>query len=61
MTMDPSGNTMGQVLVHQAGPTVYVTRSGDMFMFGAVDSKSQDRLNKHALTCNAWIPTCIRR
>ena len=56
ITMDPSGNTMRRVLVHQAHPTVYVTRSGDMFVFGPVDSKVHDRFNKHAPTCNAWIP-----
>ena len=50
-----------RVLYYQVQPTVYVTRSGELFILGAVDSKLQSQFVKNAPTCNAWVPTCIRR
>ena len=50
-----------QVLYHQVHPTVYVTRTGDLFILSPVDSKIQSQFIKNAPTCNSWAPTGIRR
>ena len=50
--IDTSEQTPRKFLYHQANPQVFVTRSGDMFIFPIADKDTPDRFKKTAPKCN---------
>ena len=58
---DPTGSTMRPILYHQVSPQRLFTRSGEMYYFGALDAKQEDRFVKNFPGCLIDDPPGRRR